>query len=137
MRSRVLIVALTAFAREYVRTRVLHAPASGGVGEVGQLSSAFVRMVRDIDLSQKKLIRASKLAVVGEMSSVIAHEVRTPLGIMRSSAQVLGREPGISAEGRELAGFIESETERLNRSRIRDAGFGAASYADLYEYRHA
>ena len=109
------IVALTAFAREYVRTRVLHAPASGGVGEVGQLSSAFVRMVRDIDLSQKKLIRASKLAVVGEMSSVIAHEVRTPLGIMRSSAQVLGREPGISAEGRELAGFIESETERLNR----------------------
>ncbi|HEY6895598.1 MAG TPA: ATP-binding protein [Rhodanobacteraceae bacterium] len=109
------IVALTSLAREYVRTRVLQAPASGGVGEVAELSNAFVRMVRDIDLSQKKLIRASKLAVVGEMSSVIAHEVRTPLGIIRSSAQVLGREPGIGAEGRELAGFIESETERLNR----------------------
>jgi two-component system sensor histidine kinase HydH len=109
------IVALTTLAREYVRTRVLQAPASGGVGEVAELSNAFVRMVRDIDLSQKKLIRASKLAVVGEMSSVIAHEVRTPLGIIRSSAQVLGREPGIGAEGRELAGFIESETERLNR----------------------
>lgn len=109
------IVALTGLAREYVHTRVLQAPASGGVGEVAELSNAFVRMVRDIDLSQKKLIRASKLAVVGEMSSVIAHEVRTPLGIIRSSAQVLGREPGIGAEGRELAGFIESETERLNR----------------------
>jgi two-component system sensor histidine kinase HydH len=109
------IVALTNLAREYVRTRVLQAPASGGVGEVAELSNAFVRMVRDIDLSQKKLIRASKLAVVGEMSSVIAHEVRTPLGIIRSSAQVLGREPGVGAEGRELAGFIESETERLNR----------------------
>lgn len=109
------IVALTALAREYVRTRVLQAPASGGVGELAELSNAFVRMVRDIDLSQKNLIRASKLAVVGEMSSVIAHEVRTPLGIIRSSAQVLSREPGIGAEGRELAGFIESETERLNR----------------------
>jgi signal transduction histidine kinase len=109
------IAALTAFAREYVSTRVLQAPASDGVGEVGELTDAFVQMVRDIDLSQKQLVRASKLAVVGEMSSVIAHEVRTPLGIMRSSAQELGREPGISSEGRELAGFIESETERLNR----------------------
>jgi signal transduction histidine kinase len=72
-------------------------------------------MVRDIDASQRNLVRASKLAVVGEMSSVIAHEVRTPLGILRSSAQVLQREAGISAEGRELLGFIESETERLNR----------------------
>jgi signal transduction histidine kinase len=109
------IANLTALARDYVRTRVLNAPPSAGVGEVGELADAFVGMVRDIDLSQKKLVRASKLAVVGEMSSVIAHEVRTPLGIMRSSAQVLAREPGISAEGRELAGFIGSETERLNR----------------------
>jgi signal transduction histidine kinase len=109
------IANLTALARDYVRTRVLNAPPSAGVGEVGELADAFVGMVRDIDLSQKKLVRASKLAVVGEMSSVIAHEVRTPLGIMRSSAQVLAQEPGISAEGRELAGFIGSETERLNR----------------------
>jgi signal transduction histidine kinase len=49
------------------------------------------------------------------MASVIAHEVRTPLGILRSSAQMLQRETGISEEGRELAGFIDSETERLNR----------------------
>jgi signal transduction histidine kinase len=109
------IASLTALAREYVQTRVLHAPPSRGVGEVGELSDAFVHMVRDIDQSQKSLVRASKLAVVGEMSSVIAHEVRTPLGIIRSSAQLIAREPRISDEGRELAGFIESETDRLNR----------------------
>jgi signal transduction histidine kinase len=90
-------------------------------------------MVRDIDQSQQKLVRASKLAVVGEMSSIIAHEVRTPLGILRSSAQMLQREPGISEEGHELVGFIESETERLNRlvsamldtARPRAPAFGA------------
>jgi signal transduction histidine kinase len=109
------IAALTEFTQNYVRTRVLHAPASGGTGEVGQLSDAFVQMVQEIDASQKKLVRVSKLAAVGEMSAVIAHEVRTPLGIMRSSAQLLAREGSISAEGRELAGFIESETDRLNR----------------------
>jgi signal transduction histidine kinase len=49
------------------------------------------------------------------MSAVIAHEVRTPLGVMLSSAQILQREPQLSSEGRELAGFIESETARLSR----------------------
>ncbi len=109
------IVALTGFARGYMRNKVLQVPASAGAGEVRELTDAFVQMVRDIDLSQQNLVRASKLAVVGEMSSVIAHEVRTPLGIIRSSAQMLLREPSVSDEGRELVGFIESETDRLNR----------------------
>jgi two-component system, NtrC family, sensor histidine kinase HydH len=109
------ITALTGFARGYMRNKVLQAPPVAQGGEVGELTEAFVQMVRDIDQSQQNLVRASKLAVVGEMSSVIAHEVRTPLGILRSSAQMLQRESGISEEGRELVGFIESETERLNR----------------------
>ena len=109
------IVGLTNFTRGYMRSKVLQVPAAAGSGEVGELTEAFVQMVRDIDLSQQNLVRASKLAVVGEMSSIIAHEVRTPLGILRSSAQMLQREAGISEEGHELVGFIESETERLNR----------------------
>jgi two-component system, NtrC family, sensor histidine kinase HydH len=109
------IVALTDFTRRYRRDGKLLAAPPGGSGEVGELSSAFVEMIGHIDESQRSLVRASKLAVVGEMSSVMAHEVRTPLGIIRSSAQMLQREPGLSPEGREMTGFIESETERLNR----------------------
>ena len=109
------IVALTLFARGYVRKKALGVPPNAGTGEVGELTDAFVSMVRDIAQSQQNLVRASKLAVVGEMSAVIAHEVRTPLGILRSSAQMLRRESTLSSEGRELLGFIESETERLNR----------------------
>ncbi|ODV00087.1 MULTISPECIES: ATP-binding protein [unclassified Thiobacillus] len=109
------VAALTGFARGYMRNKILQAPPVARGGEVGELTDAFVQMMRDIDQSQQNLVRASKLAVVGEMSSVIAHEVRTPLGILRSSAQMLQRESGISEEGRELVGFIESETERLNR----------------------
>ena len=109
------IVALTEFTRRYRRDGQLHAVPPGGPGEVGELSAAFVEMMNHIEDSQRNLVRASKLAVVGEMSSIMAHEVRTPLGIIRSSAQMLQREPGLSPEGREMTGFIESETERLNR----------------------
>jgi signal transduction histidine kinase len=49
------------------------------------------------------------------MSAAMSHEVRTPLGILRSSADLLMREPKLSAEGREVLGFIISETERLNK----------------------
>ncbi|HET8694071.1 MAG TPA: ATP-binding protein [Aquabacterium sp.] len=108
------ITELTAFTRAYPVRRDLPVPNRSAQGEVGELTQAFVNMVRDIDRSQENLVRASKLAVVGEMSSVIAHEVRTPLGILRSSAQMLQRESGISEEGQELLGFIASETERLN-----------------------
>jgi two-component system sensor histidine kinase HydH len=127
------IVDLTLFARGYVRKKAFGVPPDAGPGEVGELTEAFVSMVRDIAQSQQNLVRASKLAVVGEMSAVIAHEVRTPLGILRSSAQMLRRESTVSSEGRELLGFIESETERLNHlvsamldtARPRPASYGA------------
>jgi signal transduction histidine kinase len=109
------IVALTDFTRGYRPGQAVAEPPPAAAGEVGELGEAFAKMMRDIDESRQKLVQASKLAVVGEMSAVLAHEVRTPLGILRSSAQMLRREPGLSAEARELMGFIESETERLNR----------------------
>lgn len=110
------LVMLTRFARDYREDGSVAAPeAYGGAREIGELGDSFRSMIFEIEASRRRLVQASKLAVVGEMSAVIAHEVRTPLGILRSSAQMLRREPGLSSEGRELMGFIESETERLNR----------------------
>lgn len=109
------IAALTEFTRRFERDKRLpEAPQTVG-GEVGELTDAFVQTVRDLDQSRADLVRASKLAVLGELAAVMAHEIRTPVGILRSSAQMLSRESGLSAEARELTGFIESETERLNR----------------------
>jgi two-component system sensor histidine kinase HydH len=109
------IIELTAFTQNYKRDQSLLVAPPAASGEVKELGDAFTQMMHDIDQSQSKLVRASKLAMVGEMSAVIAHEVRTPLGILRSSAQMLRRETGLSDEGRELMGFIEAETDRLNR----------------------
>ena len=83
--------------------------------EITALTHAFGKMINDLDRSKENLTRAAKLAVVGEMAAAMSHEVRTPLGILRSSAQVLLREPNMSADGKEVCGFIISETERLNK----------------------
>lgn len=109
------VVALTRFTRRFIDEKSLppSPPASGG--EVGELTTTFVQMVQDLDQSRQHLVRASRFAVMGEMAAVMAHEIRTPLGILRSSSQVLKREPNITSEARELIGFIESETDRLNR----------------------
>lgn len=90
-------------------------PASSGPAEVQSLHQAFTQMAADLAESEQQLTRAAKLAVVGEMAAAMSHEVRTPLGIMRSSADVLLREPQLSEDGREVLGFIISETERLNK----------------------
>ncbi len=109
------IVALTAFTRRFRVDKTLPPAPRAPRNEVGELTSAFVETVGDLDRARQNLVRASRFAMMGEMAAVMAHELRTPLGILRSSSQILQKESGLSEDGRELVGFIESETERLNR----------------------
>jgi len=111
------ILALTAKTQRYQREGLLPEPevTHSRITELSELGRAYIDMISTVDHSRQELVRSSKLAMLGELGAVLAHEVRTPLGILRSSAQVLLRDPGLSADSRELMGFIESETERLNR----------------------
>jgi two-component system, NtrC family, sensor histidine kinase HydH len=105
---------LLEFVKKLRQPNVVSPPLTGPV-EVQALHQTFTRMAADLAESEQQLTRAAKLAVVGEMAAAMSHEVRTPLGIMRSSADVLKREPALSDDGREVLGFIVSETERLNK----------------------
>lgn len=110
------IAGLTEFARNFRRGQSHEPPTvRTGISEVGELNQAFGEMIQALDRSREQLVRAGKLAVVGEMAAIMAHEVRTPLGILKSSAQMLERRPDLSPQDRELTGFIVSETDRLNR----------------------
>ena len=106
---------LTIFAKNFVSSGVQSKPPEGGPVEIKEMTAAFTSMIANLEKSQENLTRAAKLAVVGEMAAAMSHEVRTPLGIIRSSAQVLMREPQLTKEGREVCGFVVSETERLNK----------------------
>jgi len=110
------VVRLTEFTRRYRRGEQSKPPdASRSLSEVDELTRAYTEMIQALERSREQIVRAGKLAVVGEMAAVMAHEVRTPLGILRSSAQLPDRQPTLGDKERELTGYIISETDRLNR----------------------
>ncbi len=69
----------------------------------------------DLRHTQAELVAKEQLALVGELSAVIAHEVRNPLAIIKNAASGL-RRPELPARDRTvLLGILDEETERLNR----------------------
>lgn len=84
--------------------------------EIGILAEAFNRMAADLKRAERELVDAAKFSFVGELASGIAHEVRTPLGVLRSSAQLLERAlPMRDDESRELLRILRDEVDRIER----------------------
>ncbi len=65
--------------------------------------------------AQEDLVKKEQLAAVGELSAVIAHEIRNPLAILKNAASGLSRER-IADEDREtLLTILDQEADRLNQ----------------------
>ncbi len=108
------IVQLADFTRDFMHGTYSKPPHSNASTEVTELIAQFSLMINTLEQSRLDVVRVAKLAVIGEMAASMAHEVRTPLGILRSSAQMLQREKQLSDIGVEMTEFILSETKRLN-----------------------
>ncbi len=83
-------------------------------GEVGILASAFRAMMERLAVAQAEAVMQSRLALLGEIAANVAHEVRNPLSILKTSAQLLARRELPSTEQRELASAVTAEVDRLN-----------------------
>jgi signal transduction histidine kinase len=83
-------------------------------GEVGVLASAFKTMMESLAAAQRDALAKSRLAFLGEIAANIAHEVRTPLSVLKTAAQLLARGGMAPAEQRELATTAAAEVDRLN-----------------------
>lgn len=64
---------------------------------------------------EEKLRRAEKLSTLGEMSAVLAHEIRNPLGSIRGTAEILRDDYKPGDPKYEFIEIQIKETERLNR----------------------
>lgn len=108
------IIQLAQFTRDFRHDKKSKPPLIQDSGEIAELSEQFTLMINNLEKSQQDMVRMAKFAVIAEMAATMAHEIRTPLGILRSSAQMLSREKNLSPIAEEMVGFIESETTRLN-----------------------
>jgi signal transduction histidine kinase len=94
--------------------------------EIEDLATSFASMrqvleenLRTIRSQQDELIRREKLASVGQLLAALAHDLRNPLGVIRSSAQLILNGPQEEAIRQEMARYIIEEVDKLSH-RIHD-----------------
>lgn len=79
------------------------------------LASTFNTLTDSIARFEREATQRERLSSLGRLSSVIAHEVRNPLMIVKAAARTL-RQPEASADARlEALQDIDAEVVRLNR----------------------
>ncbi len=84
--------------------------------------------------TEARLIQARRLAALGQMAATVAHEIRNPLGIIKSTSDVLREKYDKSGTKDELFGFIDDEINRLNRLVCDFLSFSREPVLNLAQY---
>ncbi|HWF39624.1 MAG TPA: ATP-binding protein [Candidatus Acidoferrales bacterium] len=87
---------------------------------------------RSLQEAQAEVRRAERLAALGQLTAGLAHELRNPLGTMKTSAEMLSRQVAQeNAVAKEMAGFIASEVDRTNSLITRFLDFARPQHLKL------
>lgn len=100
-----------------------------------------------LDISEKKklekqLSQSEKLATLGKMSAVLAHEIKTPLTSIKLNVDMLCETSNLSVEDRAAYEIIRKEINRMNNlvnevlrfSKPVDLIYSKADIAQLFQY---
>jgi signal transduction histidine kinase len=79
------------------------------------LATTFNAMTGSIQRFQREAAQRERLSSLGRLSTVIAHEIRNPLMIIKTSLRALRREDAGADQVRSAARDIDEEVTRLNR----------------------
>jgi two-component system, sporulation sensor kinase E len=88
-----------------------------GNDEVADLAIAFNRMAArlgDLHNLEAQLRRRDRLSALGEVAVGIAHEVRNPLGVISTSAELVKKRGELSPSDTKLLGYVIDEVRRIN-----------------------
>ncbi len=109
--------------------------------EIGELSEAFNNMSETLKNNTAELIKKEKLAALGKMAAVLAHEIKTPLTSIKMNADIIAETPDLNDENRENFEIMKIEINRLNNlvkdvlqfSRQMDLHFSEVRLKDLID----
>ena len=92
---------------------------TGGTGwedeDARMLASTFNTLTDSIARFQREAGQRDRLSSLGRLSTVIAHEVRNPLMIIKGALRTLTRPGASESDVRDAAADIDEETDRLSR----------------------
>lgn len=78
-----------------------------------QMSEALEESIETIRKQQAELIHKEKLASVGQLLAALTHDLKNPLGVIRSSAQILLDNRETEQVKKEMCRYILEEIDRL------------------------
>ncbi len=104
------------FSRDDIKLMEALANQSAIALENARRHASLVESKRQIEELFNERVKQEKMALVGEMTSMVAHEFKNPLGIIHSSAQYLMKKTRPPEVQREMLQYIMEEIEHLNVS---------------------
>jgi signal transduction histidine kinase len=85
------------------------------VAKLASLNEDLRRSYEQLEQAQGELIRREKLASLGELAMLVAHEVRNPLAVVFNVVSQLRKHIPTDASGATLLRILEEEAKRLDR----------------------
>ena len=112
--------AITATMREMASTgdltkKIALSPTRWDDEDARLLARTFNTMTDSIARFQREAAQRERLSSLGRLSTVVAHEIRNPLMIIRTALRALKQATGTTAETRAAVTDIDEEVTRLNR----------------------
>ena len=80
-----------------------------------QRNTQLLESYEQLREAQSMLIKQERLAALGEMSAIVAHEIRNPMTAIRGFAQRTGRRLSGDATAKKYSEIIISEVDRLDK----------------------
>jgi signal transduction histidine kinase len=107
---------VTQRAKAVARGDLTPQPTERTDDEIGELASAFERMVGAVAKAQNRAVANERLAAIGKMAAHVTHEIRNPLSSIGLNIELLEEnlaEAGVGGESRALLNAITREVQRL------------------------
>jgi signal transduction histidine kinase len=93
-----------------------------GSDELGQLTESFNLMAQsliskrdELEDTYRALGHRDRLAEIGKFSTIIAHELKNPLGIIKGAVDIIAKPHTTPQLNETMTGYIQDEVRRLNK----------------------
>jgi signal transduction histidine kinase len=101
-------------AAEIQRAELIAQTVAVGVANA-RLYHEVRRRSSELELAQAELLKRERLAALGQLAAVMAHEVRNPLGVLFNSLGTLGKLVPTGGDAAQLLAIMREEATRLER----------------------